>query len=72
MRNVDKRHSDYNKYAFMWQFMRDSVDGEKAMKVVRDRVSFSIGSTYDIVGMITLQNYSPAFHFYICYSNIDG
>ena len=30
------------------------------MKVVRDRVSFSIGSTYDIVGMISLQNYSPA------------
>ncbi|MFA6626964.1 MAG: hypothetical protein WCT17_00330, partial [Bacilli bacterium] len=36
------------------------TDGEKVMKVVRDRVSFSIGSTYDIVGMITLQNYSPA------------
>lgn len=36
------------------------TDGEKVVKVVRDRVSFSIGSTYDIVGMITLQNYSPA------------
>ncbi|MDD3841548.1 MAG: hypothetical protein PHI75_02385 [Bacilli bacterium] len=36
------------------------TDGEKVMKVVRDRVSFSIGSTYDIVGMISLQNYSPA------------
>ena len=32
MRNVDKRHSDYNKYASMWQFMRDSVEGERAMK----------------------------------------
>ncbi len=36
------------------------TDGEKVMKVVKDRVSFSIGSTYDIVGMISLQNYSPA------------
>jgi len=36
------------------------TDGEKVMKVVKDQVSFSIGSTYDIVGMISLQNYSPA------------
>ena len=36
------------------------TDGEKVMKVVKDRVSFSVGSTYDIAGMISLQNYSPA------------
>lgn len=36
------------------------TDGEKIMKVVKDRVSFSVGSTYDIAGMISLQNYSPA------------
>ena len=38
MRNVDKRHSDYNKYSsYMWQFMRDSVEGERAMKDGRDK-----------------------------------
>lgn len=36
------------------------TDGEKVMKVVKDQVSFSVGTTYDIVGMITLLNYSPA------------
>ena len=36
------------------------TDGEKVMKVIKDRVSFSVGSTYDIAGMISLQNYSPA------------
>lgn len=37
MRNVDKRHSDYNKYASMWQFMRDSNEGELAIKSGRDK-----------------------------------
>ena len=38
MRNVDKRHTDYNKYSsYMWQFMRDSNEGELAIKAGRDK-----------------------------------